>query len=563
MSSTTVVHLGAIRQRDTDVLRVQISPPSSLAGSRVRAKLWVGPREAPLWSYTWDSIAPEWMSIDPEEGELLLGTGGASWENFPKGEQQARLEVDLFRGGTLQTLNDMTVTVMPKAQGPVDTTDPTDQDPVDGTLTEVWVDGDAGSDLAAGSEDDPLRTIGRALELLADGDATIWLRPRAGGAAYDSRPLAKPRTRRGLLYVRATPDSWEEWAAPFELNTSTSTRVMVVASSDPGWGENTARGAILEIVESSTAALVGQRRTILRNTSDTAWLGMGFSLNIPAGTRARIIRPSVVLADEGDGRNVVYLGENARTGGLTLEGIVFSNNADQWEFAGSGSLFGCEVRSPAAFYFGRPFIGITAAPEPLPGVPYQALAGCGIAVHGLLSTAQCYFLAVATCVGASLNSSFAILYGFSSLGALNGLTVLASHLYLGAPSFFGGPKAPVFISGTTRWLDLRGGSVVLFRSRIEQIGTSTEMRIGERSHANVQNPDLIVTAGAIRAQEDSSYRIDGLPARNSPPGGGFIVGESSFQLTAPDLDDNSLPNKGRLVNPVDGSRIYWAIPEPT
>lgn len=562
MSSTTVVHLGAIRQRDTDVLRVQISPPSSLAGSRVRAKLWVGPREAPLWSYTWDSIAPEWMSIDPEEGELLLGTGGASWENFPKGEQQARLEVDLFRGGTLQTLNDMTVTVMPKAQGPVDTTDPTDQDPVDGTLTEVWVDGDAGTDLATGSEDDPLRTIGRALELLADGDATIWLRPRAGGAAYDSRPLAKPRTRRGLLYVRATPDSWEEWAAPFELNTSTSTRVMIVASSDPGWGENTARGAILEIVESSTPALVGQRRTILRNTSDTAWVGMGFSANIPAGTQARIIRPSVVLEDEGDGKNVVYLGELYARAGLALEGVVFSSKADQWEFVGSGSLFGCEVRSVAVFYSGRAFLGITAAPEPLPGVPWQALAGCGIAVHGLLAATQYELFAVATCVGATLANSYGFLYGFSSLGAANGLTVQACYLILGSAGFFGGPKAPVFVNGTTRWLDLRG-SEVLFRSRVEQIGTSTELRIGERSHANVQNPDLIVTAGAIRAQEDSSYRIDGVPARNSPPGGGFLVGESSFQLAAPDLNDNSLPNKGRLVNPIDGSRIYWAISEPT
>src|SRR5690606_15894421 len=283
--------------------------------------------------------------------------------------------------------------------------------------------------------------------------------------------------------------------------------------------------------------------------------------NIPAGTKARIIRPTVVLEDEGDGKNVVYLGEHSRAG-LALEGLVFSSAADQWEFVGSGSLFGCEVRSPAAFYFGRSLVGITAAPGHLPGVPYRALAGCGIAVHGLLSTAQCFFLAVATCAGATLSNSFAILYGFSSLGALNGLTVQASHLYLGAPSFFGGPKAPVFISGTTRWLDLRGGSVVLFRSRIEQIGTSTEMRIGERSHANVQNPDLIVTAGTIRAQEDSSYRIDGVPARNSPPGGGFIVGESSFQLTAPDLDDSSLPNKGRIVNPIDGSRIYWAIPEP-
>lgn len=429
------------------------------------------------------------------------------------------------------------------------------------TRTEVWVDGDAGSDLATGSEDDPVQTIGRALELLADGDATIWLRPRAAGAAYDSRPLSTLRTRRGRLYVRATPDSWAEWAAPFELG-ATSTRVMIVASSNPGWGGNTARGAILEIVESSTPALVGQRRTILRNTSDTAWVGMSYSENIPAGTKARIIRPTVVLEDKGDGKNIVYLGEQPHAS-LILEGIVFSSNAVQWDFVGSGSLFGCEVRTVAVFYCGRAFLGITAAAEPLPGAPYQALAGCGIAAHGLFATTQCDIHGVVTCVGATLTNSYVTLYGFSSLGALNGLTVQATHLTLGAPSFFGGPKAPAFISGTTRWLDLRGGSVVLFRTRIEQIGTSTELRIGERTHANVQNPDLIVTAGAIRAQEDSSYRIDGTPARNSPPGGGFIVGESSFQLTVPDLNDNSLANKGRLVNPIDGSRIYWAIPEPT
>jgi hypothetical protein len=548
-----------IRAGDTDVIEIPVSPASALEGTRVRARLWLGTITEPTWVHTWDTIDPH--GIEVVDGVIRLSTGGASWLTIPQGRALSMtLEVELSRGASIHTLPHYQVAVLPQAILTV--VPPVDPggDPVDGTLTEVWVDGDAGTDLATGSEDDPLRTIGRALELLADGDATIWLRPRAGGAAYDSRPLATLRTRRGRLHVRATPDSWEEWAAPFELG-ATSTRVMIVASSNPGWGENTARGAILEIVESSTADLVGQRRTILRNTSDTAWVGMGFSANLPAGTKARIIRPTVVLEDKGDGKNIVYLGENARAG-LALEGIVFSNNDDQWEFVGSGSLFGCEVRSPAVFYCGRSLVGITAAPEPLPGVPAQALAGCGIAVHGILATMQYDFFAVATCVGASLADSFALLYGFSSLEAANGLTVQASHLVLGSASFFGGPKAPVFISGTTRWLDLRGGSVVLFRSRIEQIGTSTEMRIGERSHANVQNPDLIVTAGTIRAQEDSSYRIDGVPARNSPPGGGFIVGESSFQLTAPDLDDSSLPNKGRIVNPIDGSRIYWAIPEP-
>src|SRR5690606_24327811 len=319
-----------IRAGDTDVIEIPVSPASALEGTRVRARLWLGTITAPTWVHTWDTIDPH--GIEVVDGVIRLATGGASWLTIPQGRALSMtLEVELSRGASIHTLPHYQVAVLPQAILTV--VPPVDPggDPVDGTLTEVWVDGDAGTDLATGSEDDPLRTIGRALELLADGDETIWLRPRAGGAAYDSRPLAKPRTRRGLLYVRATPDSWEEWAAPFELNASTSTRVMVVASSDPGWGENTARGAVLEIVESSTAALVGQRRTILRNTSDTAWLGMGFSENIPAGTKARIIRPTVVLEDKGDGKNIVYLGENPRAG-LALEGIVFSNNADQWEF---------------------------------------------------------------------------------------------------------------------------------------------------------------------------------------------------------------------------------------
>src|SRR5690606_14667118 len=390
-----------IRAGDTDVIEIPVSPASALAGTRSRAPLWIRTITAPTWVHTWDTIDPH--GIEVVDGVIRLATGGASWLTIPQGRALSMtLEVELSRGASIHTLPHYQVAVLPQAILTV--VPPVDPggDPVDGTLTVCWAAGAAGPDLAAASEDDPRRTIGGALELLADGDATTWLRPRAGGAAYDSRPLATLRTRRGRLYVRATPDSWEEWAAPFELNTSTSTRVMVVASSDPGWGENTARGAILEIVESSTAALVGQRRTILRNTSDTAWVGMGFAANLPAGTKARIIRPTVVLADKGDGRNVVYLGEHYARAGLALEGIVFSSEADQWEFVGSGSLFGCEVRSTAVFYTGRALLGITAAPEPLPGVPYQALAGCGIAVHGLLATTQYDVFAVATCVGATL-----------------------------------------------------------------------------------------------------------------------------------------------------------------
>src|SRR5690606_35156980 len=156
--------------------------------------------------------------------------------------------------------------------------------------------------------------------------------------------------------------------------------------------------------------------------------------------------------------------------------------------------------------------------------------------------------------------------GLSALGGLNG--ALASvgtggYMTIGALSAFAGrPKAPVFLSGTSRWLDVNGNSIVRFRTRVEQIVTSTECRIGERSHLNTQNPDLLVTPGAIRVQEDSSYRINGTPAINSPPGGGYIVGEPSFQIAVPDLDHESLTPKGRLVSPVDGSRIYWAAPEP-
>src|SRR5690606_35198364 len=129
---------------------------------------------------------------------------------------------------------------------------------------------------------------------------------------------------------------------------------------------------------------------------------------------------------------------------------------------------------------------------------------------------------------------------------------------LGRTSLFpGAAKAPVWLGRRTHII---GGSHVDLRTTAH-LPDGGEIRV-DGSRLSVSSPDRIVTTGTIRAQAGGVVRIQGAPAIASPPGGGYIAGEPSFQIAVPNLDDSSLDPKGRLVSPVDGSRIYWAAPEP-
>lgn len=552
-----------IRAGDTDTIEIPVTPSWALEGARVRAQLWLGKISDPSWSHSWDTL--DGVGIEIVGGTIRLSTGGADWLSAPRDRAlEMTLEVELSRGGSVQTLPHYPVRVLPQAIL-TPPTPPEPSPPIDGTLTEVWVDGDAGSDLATGTEDDPVRTLARALELLAESDSSVvYVRPAT--EPYDGSVFARSLNRTGNTSFVAVGD-WVEEVAPFAVGASAG--VELVASTDLGWTENAfpLAGQFLEVVSSSDADLVGQRRNITRNTSDRLWLGHSLSKAVPAGTVVRVVSPPVVVSLGG-----TFFGGLGRGALFEFDGFDFVCDspfdppiiqADTLALHGLISCYGCRFSGNLGDLFLRSDSGYLWAG----GYELTTRAGNGIAVLGSVTAQNTYLSGVFVCRSMyMLGGGSAELLGLSALGAANGLTSTVGHggwVTLGSVAFYAGrPKAPAFLSGTTRWLDVNGNGIVRIRTRVEQIVTSTEARIGERSHLNTQNPDLLVTAGVIRVQEASSYRINGTPAINSPPGGGFIVGEPSFQVAVPDLDHESLTPKGRLVNPVDGSRIYWAAPEP-
>src|SRR5690606_40486679 len=111
---------------------------------------------------------------------------------------------------------------------------------------------------------------------------------------------------------------------------------------------------------------------------------------------------------------------------------------------------------------------------------------------------------------------------------------------LGRTSLFqGGARAPIWLGRRTH---ITGGSHVDLRTTAH-LPDGGELRV-DGSRLSVSSPDRIVTTGTVRAQAGGVVRIQGPTAVNSPPGGGYIVGEPSFQIAVANLDDSSFDPKG-------------------
>lgn len=129
-------HPLVIRAGDTDTIEISVSPSGALDGTRVRAKLWLGKINAPSWSHSWDTL--DGLGIEIVGGTILLSTGGADWLSAPRDRAlEMVLEVELSRGGSVQTLPHYPVRVLPQAiLTPPDPPGPPSP-PIDGTLAEV------------------------------------------------------------------------------------------------------------------------------------------------------------------------------------------------------------------------------------------------------------------------------------------------------------------------------------------------------------------------------------------------------------------------------------------
>lgn len=109
-------YLGTITVGDTDTIELTVSPASALDGARVRADLWLGDITTPTWSHRWDSDgdAPTGVTTDAETGELELATSVVTWTGLPARTLRLSLEIELTRGGSVETLPHYTVDVRPQ-----------------------------------------------------------------------------------------------------------------------------------------------------------------------------------------------------------------------------------------------------------------------------------------------------------------------------------------------------------------------------------------------------------------------------------------------------------------
>lgn len=553
-----------IRAGDTRIIEIPVDPASALEGTRVRARLWLGTITSPTWVHTWDTLDGQGIEIVGQW--VRLSTGGAPWHTAPRGRDlDMLLELELIRGGSIATLpndpNEPQLRHYPirvLAQAIVTAAPSVDPggDPIDGTLTDVWVDGDAGSDLAAGTEDDPVRTLARAIALVTDEEiGAIYLRPSAD--PYDGAVLGRPLGRRFALELVATGD-WREVAPPWTVSADSST--FEIGAPGASWSPNEwlAMGATLEVVSSSDPLLVGSRRTIVQSTADRIWTGISFA-SMPAGTVVRIVVPRVEV-DVSDG---LHLGTD--TAPLALFGIILNTHSllTTHVIHGSGLLHGCRLSSPATVLRPTSIVWTGAGWTYRHDGAWERYVGLGLSVAG-----QLFCLGGNQVAGTFTAHQLAFehtrldAHGIGVLGLEDGLWDLQMTTgcsgWFGRNVFSGSPKAPVWLGRRTH---ITHGSHVDLRTTAH-LPEGGEIRV-DGSRLSVSSPDRIVTTGTIRAQAGGVVRIQGAPAIASPPGGGYIVGEPSFQVAAPDLDHESLTPAGRLVNPVDGSRIYWAAPEPT
>jgi len=128
---------------------------------------------------------------------------------------------------------------------------------------------------------------------------------------------------------------------------------------------------------------------------------------------------------------------------------------------------------------------------------------------------------------------------------------------LGRTSLFpGAAKAPIWLGRRTH---ITGGSHVDLRTTAH-LPDGGELRV-DGSRLSVSSPDRIVTTGTVRAQAGGVVRIQGAPASLTPRRR-VHRGRAELPGRGPGPRHESLTPKGRLVSPVDGSRIYWAAPEP-
>lgn len=550
---STYHHPLTIRAGDTDVIEIPVSPSWALEGARVRAKLWLGKINAPPWAHSWDTI--DGVGIEIVGGTIRLSTGGADWLSAPRDRTlEMVLEVELSRGGSVQTLPHYPVRVLPQAIL-TPPTPPEPSPPIDGTLTEVWVDGDAGSDLAAGTEDDPVRTLARAIELVTDEEVgAVYLRPSS--EPYDGAVLGRPLGRRFGLEIVA-PGEWTEVAPPWTVSADSTT--VEIGAPGATWAPNEwlSTGATLEVVSSSNPAIVGARRTIVQSTADRVWVSVALE-DMPAGTTCRIVTPGVTL-DVSDG---LHLGEGpAYLALFGLELVVSDLSHLQRSWHGTGVIHGCRVAGWVNVYPGRFWTGAGYGYRFDPAT--YRYGGLGLSVVGELfvvggNQVSGTFAAHRLAIG----STWLDVHGLGVSGLSGGAYDL--ELSRGASGSLGRTALVPGAAKTPIWLGRRthitGGSHVDLRTTAH-LPDGGELRV-DGSRLSVSSPDRIVTTGTIRAQAGGVVRLQGATAIASPPGGGYIVGEQSFQLAVPDLDDSSLDPKGRLVSPVDGSRIYWAAPEP-
>lgn len=538
---------------DTDVIEIPVSPASALAGSRVQAKLWVGPIKEPTWSFSWDTVEPNGIEVD-EAGVIRLATAVAPWSSAPvQRSLEMKLVVRVSRGGSSDTVFSGTVYVHPQ---PIEYTaepDPGDV-PEDGTLTDVWVDGDAGSDLATGTEDDPVRTLARAIELVTDEEVgAVYLRPSL--EPYDGAVLGRPLGRRFGLEIVA-PGEWAEVAPPWTVSADSTT--VEIGAPGATWAPNEwlERGATLEVVASSNPAVVGARRTIVQNTADRVWVSVALE-DMPEGTTCRIVTPGVTL-DVSDG---LHLGTGpAYLALFGLELLVNDLPLLQRTWHGTGVIHGCRVAGWVNVYPGRFWTGAGYAYRFEPAT--YRYVGLGLSVVGeLYVVGGDQVSGTLTAHRLSIGSTWLDVHGLGVSGLSGAYDLELSRGAsgnLGRTALFpGAAKAPIWLGRRTH---ITHGSHVDLRTAAH-LPDGGELRV-DGSRLSVSSPDRIVTTGTVRAQAGGVVRIQGTPAVNSPPGGGYIAGEPSFQIAVPDLDHESLTPKGRLVSPVDGSRIYWAAPEP-
>ena len=199
----------------------------------------------------------------------------------------------------------------------------------------LYVSGTEGNDENDGSEATPLATLARALELL-DGLVGTYrvqlLTPSPNPDGYDPGLL---KTRHSLPQVRICGSASEYHS---DEVVPTSYAAYTFDFGEQGWAENEFRGMSLETI--SGASYVGQRRTILANTSSTITVGQQFNGQTMNETVFRVASPTVLID--------CSPGIDGQVWGGTKHSQLFGGTASEYGVDASWiSLEHCALNMPA------------------------------------------------------------------------------------------------------------------------------------------------------------------------------------------------------------------------